>query len=154
MYLMVKLHAHDFNHILKKYGYPDTVASNIYLVRASYYYHLSNQLAQANKQDEKSKQELHFCQQTCNKSIKCALSISKLEHEQGWRLVEDIDRYVRMLHERHHGDFTKLTTQEQGVLELSRFCEFYFNLHDEGSLYDEPDDIPFDLFLGKENRLK
>lgn len=134
---------------MKAHNYCESVTVRINLVRASYYYQLYKQYFTSENQ-----QDCAYYQAERYNSVKQALLVAKLEYQQGWRLVEDVSCYVRKLHRKYAGNFTKLTIQEKGVLDLSRLCETIYNMQLSGKNYDEPDNLHFELLIGgEENRL-
>lgn len=148
-----ELNAIQFKQIMKAHNYCESVTVRINLIRASYYYQLYKQFTVDNFTSE-NQQDCAYYQAERYNSVKQALLVAKLEYQQGWRLVEDISCYVRKLHRKYAGNFTKLTIQEKGVLNLSRLCETIYNMQLSGKNYDEPDNLHFELLIGgEENRL-
>lgn len=145
-----ELNANQFNQIMKAHNYCESVTVRINLVRASYYYQLYKQLSTVDNFTSENQQGCAYYQAERYNSVKQALLVAKLEYQQGWRLVEDISCYVRKLHRKYSGNFTKLTIQEKGVLELSRLCETIYNMQLSGRNFDEPDNLHFELLIGGE----
>lgn len=149
-----ELNATQFKQIMTAHNYCESVTVRINLVRASYYYQLYKQLSTVDNSTPEKQQNCAYYQNERYNSVKQALLVAKLEYQQGWRLVEDISCYVRKLHRKYAGNFTKLTIQEKGVLDLSRLCETIYNMQNSGKSYDEPDNLHFDMLIGREeNRL-
>ena len=149
-----ELNATQFKQIMTAHNYSESVTVRINLVRASYYYQLYKQLSTVDNFTSENQQDCVYYQNERYNSVKQALLVAKLEYQQGWRLVEDISCYVRKLHRKYAGNFTKITIQEKGILELSRLCETIYNMQNSGKAYDEPDNLHFELLIGgEENRL-
>lgn len=140
----------QFKQIMTAHNYSESVTVRINLVRASYYYQLYKQLSTVDNFTSENQQDCAYYQTERYNSVKQALLVAKLEYQQGWRLVEDISCYVRKLHRKYAGNFTKLTIQEEGVLELSRLCEIIYNMQNSGKGYDEPNNLHFELLIGGE----
>lgn len=145
-----ELNAIQFKQIMKVHNYCESVTVRINLIRASYYYQLYKQLSTVDNFTSENRQDCAYYQAERYNSVKQALLVAKLEYQQGWRLVEDISCYVRKLHRKYAGNFTKLTIQEEGVLELSRLCETIYNMQLSGRNFDEPDNLHFELLIGGE----
>lgn len=145
-----KLNAIQFKQIMTAHNYSESITVRINLVRASYYYQLYKQLSTVDNFTSENQQDCAYYQAERYNSVKQALLVAKLEYQQGWRLVEDISCYVRKLHRKYNGNFTKLTIQEEGVLELSRLCEIIYDMQNSGKAYDEPDNLHFELLIDEE----
>lgn len=145
-----ELNAIQFKQIMKAHNYCESVTVRINLIRASYYYQLYKQLSTVDNFTSENQQDCAYYQAERYNSVKQALLVAKLEYQQGWRLVEDISCYIRKLHRKYSGNFTKLTIQEKGVLDLSRLCETIYNMQLSGKNYDEPDNLHFELLIGRE----
>ena len=145
-----ELNAIQFKQIMKAHNYCESVTVRINLIRASYYYQLYKQLSTVDNFTSENQQDCAYYQAERYNSVKQALLVAKLEYQQGWRLVEDISCYIRKLHRKYSGNFTKLTIQEKGVLDLSRLCETIYNMQNSGKAYDDPDNLHFELLIGGE----